>query len=62
MNKKLKSKLASFDYMMTPKVRLLNLNSRIKGVLIMKVIEIKRASPTLEEVMKLADRELVVLR
>ena len=28
----------------------------------MKVIEIERASPTLEEVMKLADRELVVLR
>ena len=28
----------------------------------MKVIEIERASPTREEVMKLADRELVVLR
>ncbi len=28
----------------------------------MKVIEIERASPTLEEVMKIADRELVVLR
>ena len=28
----------------------------------MKVIELEKASPTLEEVMKLADRELVVLR